>query len=222
MSTSETGFEKNLSLYEQMITELEADSENYTPPIEKLSIDTLKSNVAPLQAALDDVNTCLADYTFAVNERQADYTDMEKRITQVNDLLPLLGVETRTIADMKSVYDKVKGYSSNSEQGFDHLKKNFDSYLAMLKKISIYRSNEPTLTIEALTTLSADLEIKNKATSTTDSAVSSARRKRNELMYNEETGIVPLCKNVKQYYKVKEGVNGAMYQRLVALLRPMR
>ncbi|WP_163715351.1 hypothetical protein [Mangrovibacterium lignilyticum] len=222
MTTSETGHEKNLSLYEQMIAELKTETADYNPPIDKLSMLNLEANVAPVAATLSAVRSCLADYTFAVNDRQTVYADMEKRVTRVNDLLPMLGVDALTIADMKTFYDKIKGYAANSTQGFEHLKEYFDSFLSMLKKISLYATNDPTLSTTALDTLSADLQVKNNATANTDAALNNARELRNQAMYNPQNGIVPLSKSVKQYYRSKEGVKGIMYKRLVALLKPMR
>ena len=151
MTTSQTGFEKNLSLYEQMIAELKAETANYAPPLDKLSILNLKANVAPVNTALSSVRDGLTNYSFAV-----------------------------------------------------------------------YGSNEPELTIEALDELSADLQLKNTAVAATDASLANAREQRNQLMYDLQNGIVPLSKSVKQYYKSKEGVNGVMYKRLVALLKPMR
>lgn len=222
MNTSETGYEKNLSIYEQMLDEIKSPTVNYAPPLANLSPENLQTHVDPTAAALKDVNSALADYTFAVNDRQNAYDDMKKRITQVNTSLPLFKLDNRTMADFKSVYDKVKGYSTNSELGFEHLKENFEEYLLLLKKLNNYTPTDPDLMVEALETLDTQLGVDNKAVSEADATLTSARDARNQLMYDEETGIVPLCKSVKQYYKSAEGINGIMYKRLVSLMKPLR
>lgn len=222
MNTSETGYEKNLSIYEQMLDELNAPTANYNPPLARLSIENLETRVEPTKAALKVVNSCQSDYIFAVNNRQNAYDDMEQRITQVNTSLPLFEPDARTMADFKSVYSKVKGYSAISQQGYEHLKENFEAYLALLKKVSNYSTTDEKLSLEALDSLDTQLGDYNKAVSEADATLSSARDARNQLMYDEETGIVPLCKSVKQYYKSAEGVNGVMFKRFVALMKPLR
>ncbi|PTN08937.1 hypothetical protein [Mangrovibacterium marinum] len=222
MNTSETGFEKNLSIYEQMLDEIQSPTANYNPPVAQMSVETLQAHVDPARAALRTVTQTQADYTFAVNDRQAAYDDMNKRITQVNTALPLFGVSARTLADFKSVYDKLKGYSTVSEMGFEHLKENFGEYLMLLKKVTNYAPTDPDLTVEALESLESQLDDQNQAVSQSDAALSSARDTRNQLMYDEQTGLVPLCKDVKQYYRSVEGVNGVMYKRLVSLMKPLR
>ena len=222
MSTSESGFDKNLSLYEQMLEEIKPSTANYNPPVESLSLETLESYVEPMKISLGKVKQCEGDYTFAINARQAAYDDMKKRITRVNDLLPLLKLDSRTMTDIKSAYNRIRGYSANSEQGFEHLKENFQSYLVLLKLITTYQTNDPQLSIEALDALDTELAAKDKAVSETDSALSSARDERNQLMFNKQTGIVPCCKSVKQYYRSQEGFNGVLFKRLVTLLSSLR
>lgn len=222
MNTSETGYEKNLSIYEKMLDEIALPTANYNPPIDTLSLANLQSHVAPAQASLQAVNSALTDYTFDVNERQNAYSTMSTRITQVNTSLPLFKPDARTLADFKSIYDRIKGYSANSEQGYEHLKQNFEEYLLLLKKVKNYTPSDPNLTIEALDNLDTELGVNNAQVSQAEAVLSSARMARNEQMYDGETGIVPLCKSVKQYYKSVEGVNGVMFKKLVALMKPLR
>lgn len=222
MATSEIGYDKNFALYQQILTILKEPGSNYQPPVSSLSIATLESYAAPMSSALNLAKDCLADYQLAVNPRHAAYDDMEKRLTRINDLLPLLGIDARTLADAKLYYDKVKGYSANSEQGFENLKKNFDSYLALLKKIPAYQPTDPQLAVDALQQLASSMGILNQAVVQADTALTAARNQRNELMYNEATGLVPLCKKVKQVYRSQEGMQGIHYKQLVALLKPLR
>ena len=222
MTTSETGYDKNLSLFEQLLAILKESTSNYVAPVAILSIANLESRVAPMQTSLQQTKEKLAVYTLAVNARQSVYEEMEKRITRAFDLLPVLGIDVRTTSDLKSAYDKVKGYTANSEQGFENLKKNFDRFVELLKLTPAYLPTDSLLQVEALEVLSELLDTRNKAVIAADSALSSARIVRNELMYQAETGIVPVCRLVKQYYRSQEGVNGITYKRLVALLKPLR
>ncbi|MFV0376232.1 MAG: hypothetical protein ACK5JD_02890 [Mangrovibacterium sp.] len=222
MPTLESGLDKNLALYQQVLTLLKEPDWDYQAPVSNLTIDKLETYVAPMSAALGTAKDRLADYQLAVAPRHAAYEDMKARLTRINDLLPLLGIDERTLANAKLYYDKVKGYSANSEQGFENLKKNFESYLALLKKLPAYQPTDAPLTVAALQQLNASMDSLNQAVAQTEADLTTARNQRNELMFNDNTGIVPLCKKIKQVYRSKEGLRGIHYKQLVALLKPLR
>ncbi len=222
MNTSESGYEINLSLFQQMLNEIIAQGANYNPPVANLSLENLQLLVDPVKTVLANVTEGLTTYTLAVNSRQEAYELMKTRVKKIKGFLELFNLDDRIMADIKSVYDKIMGYSTNSVQGYDHLEENFKAFVSFLENLEAYQVNDAELTIESLEVLADELENKTLTVSSASATLAASRNERDQLMYESSTGIVSLARKVKHYYKAVQGSKGIMYKRLVSLLAPMR
>jgi len=103
---------------------------------------------------------------------------------------------------------------SVSQMSFDNRVNNFEKLIETLKSEPKYTPNETDLQISTLETLFADLGTKNTAVKDSFEPLDNARIARNEILYNEETGLVQTAKDVKSYVKSAFGVSSPRYKQI--------
>ncbi len=100
---------------------------------------------------------------------------------------------------------------------FDNRVSNFEKLIETLKAEPKYAPNETDLQVSTLETLLADLTAKNTGVKDTYEPLSNARIERNESLYNEETGLVQIAKDVKGYVKSVYDVSSPKYKQISKL-----
>ena len=101
---------------------------------------------------------------------------------------------------------------SSSQMSFDSRLDNFDKLIKLLSSIPAYAPNEADLKVEALTALYNDLKAKNMAVINAETPLSTARIARNEVLYKQNTGIVDITVDVKNYVKSVFGATSPQYK----------
>lgn len=80
-----------------------------------------------------------------------------------------------------------------------------------------YSPNEEDLKVTSLQTKLTDLQSKNTNVVTTYTAYSNAMIERNQVLYNQLSGLVQTSKEVKQYVKSVFGANSPQYKQVSGL-----
>jgi hypothetical protein len=129
-----------------------------------------------------------------------------------------IGKKDEPTIDPNNPNAKVEDNSiSVSQMSFDNRVNNFEKLIETLKAEPKYAPNETDLQVSSLETLLADLTAKNTAVKDSFEPLSNARIKRNEILYNEEKGLVQIAKDVKGYVKSVYGATSAKYKQISSL-----
>lgn len=103
---------------------------------------------------------------------------------------------------------------SASQQSYDQLIQHFDGLISVLASEPSYSPNETALQIITLQTKSQALKDANQVVSTAHTNVSNTRIERNQILYQEETGLVPIAADVKKYTKSVYGATSPEYGQI--------
>ena len=234
-STSETGHAKNVANFEKLIAETSAFGENFNPSKATLKLTALNTQLATAKAAIAAVNSAEPAYKNAVSARDAAFAPLGKLITRINNALKASDTTTQEDESALTLVRKLQGRRatakktedekkaaaaegkeiveiSSSQMSFDSRLDNFDKLIKLLSSIPAYAPNEADLKVEALTALYNDLKAKNMAVINAETPLSTARIARNEVLYKQNTGIVDITVDVKNYVKSVFGATSPQYK----------
>ncbi len=229
----ETGHAKNVANFEDLISFCTGYGTKYDPSqnqIELTSLNTIHTNA---QNTLIDVNTALAPWTIAINERQLAYEPVSKLTTRLINALDAAGETDKVVADARTIGRKITGVRkskkienpdpedkkniSASQQSYDNRLENFSKLKVLLAQVQLYDPNETELKISTLETLIADLKAKNTAVVSTTTPLSNARIERNKILYNKNTGLVDVAFEAKKYVKSVFGATSPEYKQISSI-----
>ena len=234
-STSETGHAKNVANFEKLIAETSAFGENFNPSKATLKLTALNTQLATAKAAIAAVNSAEPAYKNAVSARDAAFAPLGKLITRINNALKASDTTVQEDESALTLVRKLQGRRatakktedekkalaaegkevveiSSSQMSFDSRLDNFDKLIKLLSSIPAYAPNEADLKVEALTALYNDLKAKNMAVINAETPLSTARIARNEVLYKQNTGIVDISVDVKNYVKSVFGATSPQYK----------
>ena len=234
-STSETGHAKNVANFEKLIAETSAFGENFNPSKATLKLPALNTQLATAKAAIAAVNSAEPAYKNAVSARDAAFAPLGKLITRINNALKASDTTVQEDESALTLVRKLQGRRatakktedekkalaaegkevveiSSSQMSFDSRLDNFDKLIKLLSSIPAYAPNEADLKVEALTALYNDLKAKNMAVINAETPLSTARIARNEVLYKQNTGIVDISVDVKNYVKSVFGATSPQYK----------
>ena len=234
-STSETGHAKNVANFEKLIAETSAFGENFNPSKATLKLTALNTQLATAKAAIAAVNSAEPAYKNAVSARDAAFAPLGKLITRINNALKASDTTVQEDESALTLVRKLQGRRatakktedekkalaaegkevveiSSSQMSFDSRLDNFDKLIKLLSSIPAYAPNEADLKVEALTALYNDLKAKNMAVINAETPLSTARIARNEILYKQNTGIVDISVDVKNYVKSVFGATSPQYK----------
>ena len=234
-STSETGHAKNVANFEKLIAETSAFGENFNPSKATLKLPALNTQLATAKAAIAAVNSAEPAYKNAVSARDAAFAPLGKLITRINNALKASDTTVQEDESALTLVRKLQGRRatakktedekkaaaaegkeiieiSSSQMSYDSRLDNFDRLIKLLSSIPAYAPNEADLKVEALTALYNDLKAKNMAVINAETPLSTARIARNEVLYKQNTGIVDISVDVKNYVKSVFGATSPQYK----------
>ena len=234
-STSETGHAKNVANFEKLIAETSAFGENFNPSKATLKLTALNTQLATAKAAIAAVNSAEPAYKNAVSARDAAFAPLGKLITRINNALKASDTTVQEDESALTLVRKLQGRRatakktedekkaaaaegkeiveiSSSQMSFDSRLDNFDRLIKLLSSIPAYAPNEAELKVAALTALYNDLKAKNMAVINAETPLSTARIARNEVLYKQNTGIVDISVDVKNYVKSVFGATSPQYK----------
>ena len=236
-STSETGHAKNVANFEKLVAETSAFGTAFNPSKAALKLAELNAQLATARAAIAAVNSAEPAYKNAVSARDAAFAPIGKLITRINNALKASDTTIQEDESALTLVRKLQGRRatakktedekkaaaaegkeiveiSSSQMSFDSRLDNFDRLIKLLSSIPAYAPNEADLKVEALTALYNDLKAKNMAVINAETPLSTARIARNEVLYKQNTGIVDITVDVKNYVKSVFGATSPQYKLL--------
>lgn len=231
----ETGHAKNAANFQTLIAFVTGYGASYNPSNASIQLPNLIAAGAAANAAIANLNSLLPNYSNATAAREEAFAPLSKLSTRIFNSLKATNAIEQVIANAETNHRKLTGRRASakiteaeklalaaegkevnqvsaSQQSFDARLDTFDKQIKLLASIPSYAPNEVELQIATLQALYADLLQKNTTVITQTIPVNSARIARNEALYNPETGVVALAKDVKNYAKSLFGVSSANYK----------
>jgi hypothetical protein len=233
-----TGHAKNVANFETVTIILLALGTTYNPSQSLILLSALQTKLTAAKNALAAVDEAEAAKKVAVNERAAEFADIDKLAVNIKRTAEVEVNDEAFTRDLQSIVRKFHGSRAGeapvdnpatpdidesqnkhsvSARGFDDLVAYFADLIALLQTQSAYNPNDAEMKITALETKLAALTAKNNAAKASEIALGSALDARDEVLYHPETGIIKLVKLIKTHLARKPGKQSAAYQQINAL-----
>lgn len=233
----ESGHAKNVANFEQVIIILTALGTVYNPSQSLIVLAALQTKLTEAKIALASVDTAEANKTVKVDEAQAAFEELDKYVVNIkrvasveinddaftNDLQSLVNEFTSKnipsgVADDPSTpnINESRTQISTSQRSRDNQIAHLADIVALLKTQS-YNPNDDEYKLDAIEARLADLTAKNNAAKASIAALGNAQDTRDQVLYDEETGIIRRVKLIKTQLAVKPGRESAAYQQINAL-----
>lgn len=233
---SEAGDMKLLGNFRKLIDQVSAEP-NYQPANAIITTAGLEAHYTAARAAVDGVSTNMAPNKVAINERQAAFDQLPGLVRRSRNMLKASGASKDIIADAETLVRKLTGarkspkikddpntpaseatkQNSASQMSFDNQLGNFGAYVSILANVPSYKPNEADLKLTALKAVSADLEAKTNAVSSTFVPLTQARGVRDQLLYLNEESVVNRALLAKAYAAGALGTGSQLYKQIKGL-----
>lgn len=233
----ETGHNKNVANFETTIIILTNLGTAYAPPQPLISLTNLKTLLAEAKAALGGIDETQSAKIIAVDAVQAEFEDLQKYVvnikrtaeievndeaftrdlqTSVNKFSPG-GRDTGKEDDPSTPEDESRTPVSQSQRSRDNQIAHLADIAALVKANPEYKATgtpyEPTAIDDRITALTAA----NNAANAASAALGIKIDARDEILYDENTGIPARVKLIKTYLALKFGKDSAPYKQIAAL-----
>ncbi len=241
-SNSEVGHAKNVGNFKKIIEAVIGFGPNYNPSKASLKIPNLTIVHTSSTAGITHLRAQTNTYNTVINHRALLFTAIRPLSTRLLNALETTDAPDRRIDDFKAFHRKIQGKRaskveipsdpnaeppktiSTSQQSYDQIIEHFKGEVGILEEEPTYTPNEVTLTISTLQDMITALIDANNQVATAHSAISRSRADRNKALYNPETGLVDIAKEVKKYIKAAFGPKSSEYDEIsgLAFLSPRR
>lgn len=239
-STSETGHARNLAAFEQLISFCEGYGNRYNPSRTALQLSSLYLLLTDARDALHQVKMAEAAFGNATHARADLYKPLRPLATRVINALVVSEPSPGAVPAARSINKKIQGPGkkketvpaaptteegsteahktiSRSQASYDNLVDHLDKLNELLATEPNYQPFEPELSLTSLRQLSTNLHTANTSVINAYTAISNRRLQRNELFYNELSGMNSIALNVKNYVKSLFGASSPEYKQVRSL-----
>jgi hypothetical protein len=237
-SVSETGHSKNIANLQDLISFCTAYGDKYNPVKEELKISSLESLYQDALLKLNEAQTKKTLFDNATNQRAEVFKELNPLATKVVNALAVSETNPLMLNNAKSYNKKLQGRTkakpevgkseeetetptrtiSTSQQSYDSKINHFSNLIQVLEQSAAYNPNEEELKTNALQDKLADMKNKNTALIHANTEYSNARLSRDQVLYNNLTGLCQITKEVKQYVKSVFGATSPQYKQISGIL----
>ena len=231
-STSEVGHAKNVANFTALIQLLEEMGPLYQPTNPAIAIANLILLRNKLTTSIQNLSDKIPPFKIAVANRENAFRDLSKRATRVKNSFNSVGFSEAEKDNVIAIVKKIRGDQpirkaanlenaqtesiSNAQLSYTSRANHLQALASLLNSYPTYTPNEEELTTVNLIALYNQLqELNNEAASKTFALIT-ARKERNDLLYNNPGNLLSLVTPIKNYMK---SVTGAQdyYRAAVAL-----
>ena len=223
----ETGHAKNVANLEMLIEQISTFT-SYNPSIDSLKIPSVITLYNTALASLNSVTDKRNANKNAIHTRQDLYIKLKSTATRIINQLDILNLNEGVFKQAKSLNRLIQGKSksnnngqkeeggqenskSTSRQSFTQLAENFSRLLQLLATIPAYNPNIDDLKLANLTTYQTDLVNATQTVNQTEAELDAEIIERNNILYNDTTGVYEIGQNVKKYVKSVYGATSPEY-----------
>lgn len=228
---------KNVEAFEKLLGICAGYGGKFNPAQEKLRMENMYQLLANGRGALDNWSTAKTEHNNAGNAREVSYKGLGKLGTRIVGELKASGVLEQTVNDAKSALRLIYGQramgqeqeTNTAENGaavvparkrrakgmdFASMAQNFQQLVSTAAAEPAYLPEAFDLKVSALNEKVTELRSNNSKLIQAWSALNEARKKRDEVLYHEMTGLVSVAKAAKQKVKAIFGATSTEYQQI--------
>ncbi len=234
-TTSEVGHAKNIANLNLLNSNIIALGSIYVPSNPKLKLANLQSIYTTTFNHQQKVNTLLAPYSVAVDDRDLIFKPLNRELTKLRKAYKATeGVTTAQLEDFMTIIRKLKGVRksktlpstdptvlqsnhSASQMSFDQRTNNMDGLIALLSNTPNYNPNEDEYKIATYQAKKETMLAKTQAVVNTFVPLNNARSERNNSLYHAEDNLVDLANKAKDYLFTILDVNSAQYKAIARI-----
>lgn len=241
-STSETGHDKNVANFENLISFCSGYGLTYNPSKVSLKVPSLQTQLGSCKTNITAVTNASVAFNNATNTRMTAFDGLKALSTRLVNALDVTNASKELVKDAKTVNAKIQGAKltkadagkngktiaidpnapvnetpksiSASQQSYSSLIEHFAKMIAILSTEPTYLPNENDLKIVNLNTQLTNLKNTNTAVVNAYTTVSNARISRNQSLYNTVNGLVETSKEVKKYVKSVFGASSPQFKQV--------
>jgi len=232
MSNSEKGHAKNLAnanLINSYITQLGTTYQPSNPEIKLSNLQNIYSNAYEKQ---QDIHSALPPYTLAVNDREAIFEPLNKKITKLRKVYKVTqGVTPAHLEDFMTIARKIKGIRktsvaapvppetaqtqhSVSQMSYDQRTNNFAQMIEFLQNTPNYGPNETEFQIATFQNQKDQMLLSTQRVADAYIPLNISRGARNTAMYTGESNLVDTFNKAKDYLRSILETNSNLYKAI--------
>lgn len=230
--TSETGHAKNVANFSTALTILVEMGTLYNPTNAKINLEALSPIRTTLQNVINELDIKKPIYKNAVVAREIAIEPLNKLITQCLNYAKSLDIADGDKENLTSQVKKIRGDQkpkkinaetaesesiSTSQMSYDSRITNLKTFIAQLNSYQNYNPNEQKIKISTLQNLQQNLEELSLKVNQAGNALITARKNRNTILYNGDSNVISLMKDIKAYVKSLGEEGKPYYAALVRL-----
>ena len=211
-STAETGHNKNVANFSSAYQILEEMGGLYNPSnanLKLISLDPIKSN---LSGVITVLNAKKPVYKNVVADREAEIAKLSKLTTRSLSFAQSCGISITDQENLKSQAKKIRGDTktkkvnpdttpsetiSTSQMSYDSRIANLDTFTSQLESHPEYIPNETDIQIVSLRAFHTTLKTLSTEVNSAGNALITARKNRNDILYNNPQNIITIVKEIK-------------------------
>lgn len=216
-STSEVGHAKNIANLNLLNTNIAALGTMYNPGNSKLLLANLQSTYTTAFSQQEAVNSLVAPYSVAVDQREELFTPLNRELTKLRKAYKATeGVTQVRLEDFMTIIRKLKGIKKSkdkpstdpkeeqdnhsvSQLSYDQRTNTMDLLIALLQNTPNYSPNENEYKITTYQDKKSKMLAKTQAVADTYIPLNNARSIRNNTLYNAEDNLVDIANKAKDY-----------------------
>ncbi|MFI5218803.1 MAG: hypothetical protein ACHQNT_04880 [Bacteroidia bacterium] len=216
-SNSETGHSVNISNFKLLIDKCTAFGVPYNPSNARLTIANMTTLWTTGDTAHQSLTAAIQAAKNPINARQILFEPTEKLVTRTLNYFKSTAASDQIKADAKGLADRFRGYGvdvdllpdgtpdpadvSTSHQGFVQKADTFKQLVDLYASDANYAPNEVELQVATLTILATAMKTANDNIGTIIAPVGTLRITRDKALYEENTGMVDVAQDCKNYVK---------------------
>ena len=231
-STSEKGHAKNVANANLLNTHIIELGAIYNPSNPKLLLANLQTIYTNSFSQQEAVNTLVAPYSVAVDNREAIFAPQSKKITKLRRVYKATeGVTQGQLEDFMTIARKLKGIRkinnapttdttveqtqhSTSQMSYDQRTNNMDLLISLFQNTPNYNPNEVEYKVATLQAEKAQMLQATQSVANTFVPLNSARSTRNNTMYLSNDNLVDTFNKAKDYLFTILDSNSVQYKAI--------
>jgi len=234
---SETGHYKNVSNFQEVISNVLGYGPDYKPSKAGLSVLELQALATRARDGLNAVDQIFPGYSAAVAAREVGFIPLGIFTTRILNALRACGVSAQVVDNAKTVVRKIQGTRatpkkseeekrtlaakgvmvkeiSSAQTSFDGRLENLNKLVKIIQSIPEYAPNESELQPAAVNSLYNKLFALNAAVVDASAAITRARIARDNILYASNTGLLDVATDVKTYVKSLYGASSPQFKHI--------
>lgn len=232
-TTSETGHATNVTNFLDLINVCKGFGTQYQPSKVSIQITSLEAIYTQAKNALDEIIKQNTAYNIAVNERALLFKENRLLSTRLINAFDTTDAPDATKKDVKGFNRKMQGSRastsknttivaesseapktiSSAQLSFTQQVEHLKALVAILESEPSYNPNEIDLKVSTIKDLISRQIDANAKVSVAYIALTNARILRDQILYQESTGLHSISLDVKKYIKAAFGTSSPAYQQ---------